>query len=391
MSQIDTRPRFLFVENHVSDFLKDRMVLAGKLREAGFTLHLAVPRDSDIDAIALQDVTVHPYYLQRKSTKPFDELGCTISLLRLYRRVRPTLVHHIGLKPTLYGSITARIVGVPAVVNTLTGLGYLFTSHTVKMAFLRSIVAGVLRFSFLHQNQYLIFQNSADRDNLLARYRFPCDRAVLIKGSGVNLSVFTPQPKPDGPPMILMVSRLLWAKGVAEFVAVARMLDARGIQARFVLVGEPDRGHPDAVPEHTLKRWHDAGDVEWLGWRHDVPALIAQSHIVCLPTSYGEGLPRILLEAAASGRPIVATDIPGCRQIVRHGQNGLLVPVGNSIALGEAIVQLIENAPLRAAMGTCGRAIAAAEFSLEQVIEANLALYRSLLTLISTVSYPLRW
>ena len=389
MPPIHGIPRFLFVENHFSDFLKDRVALACKLREAGFEVHLAVPQEPGLDAISPQGIVVHVFYLRRKSAKPLDELCCTTSLLRLYRRVRPTLVHHIGLKPTLYGSIAARITRVPAVVNTLTGLGCLFTSHTVKMGLLRSIVAGVLRFSFGHQNQYVIFQNPADRDSLLARCNLPRDRAVLIRGAGVNLSLFTPQPEPDGPPIVLMVSRLLWAKGVAEFVAAARALGARAIQARFVLAGEPDDGHPDAVPESMLKHWRDAGDVELVGWRHDVPAVIAQSHIVCLPTSYGEGVPRILLEAAASGRPIVATDIPGCREIVRHGQNGLLVPVGDGEALVGAIEQLIENASRRVAMGTRGRAIAVAEFSLEQVIDENLALYRSVLSAL-TIGKPSR-
>jgi hypothetical protein len=148
MPTIDAILRLLFVEHYLSDFLKDRMVLAGKLREAGFAVHLAVPREPGLGTISLQDIAVHVFYLRRKSTKPVDEVGCIISLLRLYRDVRPILVHHIGLKPTLYGSIAAQIVGVPAVVNTLTGWGYLFTSHTVKMDLLQSIVAGVLRFSF---------------------------------------------------------------------------------------------------------------------------------------------------------------------------------------------------------------------------------------------------
>jgi glycosyltransferase involved in cell wall biosynthesis len=375
---IEARPRILFVDNQVGDFLQYRIVLARKLREIGFDVHVAVPREPGLEDISRQAIPVHVFYLRRKSTRPLDELLCLVSLLRLYQRLRPTLVHHVCLKPALYGGIAARIAGVPAAVDTLTGLGYLFTTHTVKTRLLRSMVARGFRFSFRHQNHRVILQNSDDRDCLLARSNMPGDHAVLIKGSGVNLSLFTPEPEPDGPPVVLMASRLLWTKGVGEFVTAARVLRARRIRARFVLLGEPDPGHPSAVPVRTLEHWRDAGDVEWPGWQHDMPALIAQSHIVCLPSYYGEGVPRILLEASASGRPIVATDTPGCREVVRHGQNGLLVPAGDGEALIGAIAQLIENAPLRAAMGTRGREIAGIEFSVEQVIDANLAVYRSL-------------
>lgn len=376
---IEAIPRLLFVANQVSDFLQHRMVLASTLREAGFDVHIAVPREPGLEVISRQGIPVHIFYLRRMSARPLDELRCWVSLVRLYRRLRPTLVHHLSLKPVLYGGVAARIAGVPAAVNTLTGLGHLFTARTAKMRVLRSIVAAGLRFSFSHQNHRLILQNLDDRDSLLASGIVLGDRAVLIKGSGVNLSLFTPDPEPDGPPVVLMASRMLWEKGVGEFVAAARALRARGVRARFVLLGEPDHGHPSAIPLPTLEQWRAAGDVEWLGWRHDMPALMAQSHIVCLPSYYGEGVPHVLLEAAASGRPIVTTDSPGCREVVRHGQNGLLVPVRDGEALIGAIAQLIEDAPLRAAMGARGREIAVTEFSLEQVIDANLAVYRSLL------------
>ena len=376
MQHVGTEPRVLFVDNQVSDFLQYRMVLAHTLRKAGFDVHVAVPREPGLEEISRQGIPVHIFYLRRMSTQPLDELRCWISLLRLYRRLRPTLVHHICLKPTLYGGVAARITGVPAVVNMLTGLGHLFTTRTVKIRVLRWIVERGLRFSFRHPNHRVILQTPHDRDRLLGSGVLPGERAVLIKGSGVDLSLFTSEPEPNGPPVVLMASRLLWQKGVGEFVAAARALRAR---ARFLLLGEPDSGHPSAVPLLTLEHWRDAGDVEWLGWRHEMPALIAQSHIVCLPSSYGEGIPRILVEAAASGRPIVTTDTPGCSEIVRHGQNGLLVPIGDHEALIAALAHLIENASVRAAMGTRGREIAVVEFSLEQVIDANLAVYRTLL------------
>ena len=249
MLPIDAAPRILFVDHQVNDFLQHRLVLAHTLREAGFDVHVALPREPGLEDISREGVPVHAIYLRRLSTQPLDELCALVSLIRLYRRLRPTLVHHIGLKPTaLWQHRRRAITGVPAVVNTLTGLGYLFTTRTMKTRILRSIVAGGLRFSFARQNHRVIFQNPDDRDCLIASGTVLEDNAVLIKGSGVNLSLFTPEPEPDGPPVVLMASRLLWAKGVGEFVAAARALRARGIRARFVLVGEPDYGHPSAIP-----------------------------------------------------------------------------------------------------------------------------------------------
>lgn len=375
-----TSPRLLFVDHEVRGFLQHRIVLARAFREAGFEVHIAVPRESAFEDIARQHFPVHPFYLRRLSARLIDELRCAGSLVRLYRRLRPALAYHIGLKPVLYGGAAARIASVPAVVNMLTGFGHLSAARRGRTHLLHALVAGGLKFSFSHRNQRLILQNPDDRDYLLANDIVSSERTVLIKGSGVNLSSFTPQPEPQGElPVILMVARLLWEKGVSEFAAAARALRKRGIQARFVLLGEPDYGHPSAIPLSVLKRWHEKGDIEWLGWRDDVPGWMARSHIVCLPSYYGEGIPRVLIEAAASGRPIITTDSSGCREIVSHNQNGLLIPARNCEALAEAIARLIGDAPLRAAMGRRGREIASGEFSLERVIEANHNVYRSLL------------
>jgi glycosyltransferase involved in cell wall biosynthesis len=376
----EANTRVLFVDNQVHDFLRYRIPLVRKLWDAGFDVHVALPLEPGLEDIREHGIPVHIIYLQRKSTQFLDELRCLLSVRRLYQQLQPRLVHHICLKPTLYGGISARLASVPAVVNTLCGLGYPFTQRTVKMRVLRAIIEVGLRFSFGHQNHRTIFQNPDDRRYLLAKRIVKNDCAMLIKGSGVDLSLFTREPEPSGPCIVLMASRLLWEKGVGEFVAAARALRGRGIRARFVLAGEPDRGHPSAIPESTLRRWCEDGDVVWLGWRDDMAGLIRQSHIVCLPSSYGEGVPRILLEAAASGRPIVATDVPGCREVVRNGENGLLVRLGHSEDLIEAIAQLIENAVLRTAMGIRGREIAVMEFSLERVLEQNLAAYSSLLS-----------
>jgi glycosyltransferase involved in cell wall biosynthesis len=378
MPSDDAARRVLFVDNQVNDFLLYRSELAHALRDCGYDIHVAVPQEPRLDEISRLGFPVHTFFLRRFSTRPLDELRCLASLISLYRRLRPALVHHIALKTSLYGGLAGRIIRVPAAVDTLTGLGHLFTTRTPKAHVLRSIVVRGLRVSCSHGNHRVILQNVNDRDRLLA-CGIKRSATLIIRGSGVNVSLFKPCPEPQGPPMVLMASRLLWEKGVGEFVAAARALRAHGTKVRFVLAGEPDHGHPSAIPEAVLARWHDAGDIEWLGWRDDMPALIAQSQIVCLPTYYGEGIPRILVEATSAGRPVVTTDAPGCHEVVRHGHNGLLVPRRNHDALVAALAQLLADPVARAAMGQRGREIALTEFALEHVIEANLALYRLLL------------
>jgi glycosyltransferase involved in cell wall biosynthesis len=371
--------RVLFVDHQVRDFLQYRSALPRGLREAGFEVHAALPREAGLDEVSRQGVRAHVVHMRRKSIQLFGELQSVISLLRLYRRLRPILVHHIGLKPTLYGSIAARLARVPAVVSTLTGLGYVFSTGDAKARMLRWLVIRGLRVGFRHQNCRVVFQHSCDRDHIRAGTRVSRGRALLIRSSGVDLSRFLPTPEAAGPPVVLMASRLLWNKGVGEFVTAAQILRARGCRARFLMIGDPDPGHPSAVPTQALEHWRDAGDIEWLGWQQEMPSLLANSHVVCLPSYYGEGIPRILLEAAASGRPIVATDTPGCREVVRHGENGLLVPPRNIEALADAILRFVDDPRLRTAMGARGRVIAETEFEQTRVTVATLAVYRRLL------------
>jgi glycosyltransferase involved in cell wall biosynthesis len=196
----------------------------------------------------------------------------------------------------------------------------------------------------------------------------------------VDLSVYRPSPEPDGLPIVILASRMLWDKGVAQFVEAARILKSEGVQARFALVGEPDPDNPAAIPLEQLEVWHESGEIEWWGLQNpkSMPGVLARSHIVCLP-SYREGIPRILIEAAASGRPIVTTDAPGCRELVRPGVNGIIVPSRDTTTLAGALRFLIENPEARIAMGANNREVAVQEFSQELVISQFMAVYRDLL------------
>jgi glycosyltransferase involved in cell wall biosynthesis len=226
--------------------------------------------------------------------------------------------------------------------------------------------------------QRVVVQNPDDARLLVAEGIVPPAAVTLIRGSGVDTGAFAPAPEPDGTPLVVLPARMLRQKGVEDFVAAARLLRSRGVRMRAALVGEPDSENPSSVPLTQLRAWHAEGAVEWWGWRGDMAEVLRQSHVVCLPSTYGEGIPKCLLEAAACARPIVATDIPGCREAVHHGENGLLVPPHDPLALAAALARLIDSPEQRRAMGERGRRRALEEFSDARVAEETLAVYDAL-------------
>jgi glycosyltransferase involved in cell wall biosynthesis len=279
----------------------------------------------------------------------------------------------------MYGSIAARWAGVPAVVNLLTGLGHVFTADNIKALVMRRVAEEGCRAGLKHPNQRVIFQNPDDQALFVNGGVAPLPNCRIIRGSGVDVSFFDVTPEPLGAPIVVLPSRMLWDKGVREFVAAAELLRARGVHAKLVLVGGADSGNPTAIPIEQLRRWTESQVVEWWGHRKDMNSIFAQCHIVCLP-SYREGVPKALLEAAAGGRPIVTTNVPGCREVVEDGLNGLLVPPRNEVALASALEALISDRDLRKRMGSAGRELAVKEFSLDHVISQTLAVYDEVLS-----------
>ena len=283
------------------------------------------------------------------------------------------------LKPIVYGGIAGRITAAPAMVYGTTGLGYAFGTNSVKAMLLRTVVKAGLREALRHPKSRILVENPDDEFTLRECGVVSAGMAKVIKGVGIDLGQFPLLKEPDGEPLVVFASRMLWDKGVGEFVSAAERLRARGVRARFALVGDTDLENRSAVPVSRLEQWKREGAVEWWGWQSDMVAVFAQAHVVCLPSFYREGVPRILIEAAACGRPIVTTDAPGCREIVRHEQNGLLVPPRKSEELAAALRTLIEDQPMRSRMGLNGRDLVAAEFSQECVNKATLGVYSDLL------------
>ena len=318
-----------------------------------------------------------PWQLGRQTLAPWTEAKAFLALQRIYRQEKPQLVHHFTVKPVLYGTLAARRLHIPAVVNSITGLGYVFLSQEVKARLLRVIVTTAYRKAFKHPNHTAIFENEADRQVFLGLGLLPADHAIVIEGVGVDAERFMPTPEPDGTPLVVLPSRMLWDKGVGSLVEAARLLRPR-ISVRIALVGEPDPGNPANIDENKLRAWTQEGLVEWWGWQADMPAVFAKSTLVTLP-SLGEGVPTVLLEAAASGRAIVATDVPGCREVVKHGINGLLVPPHDAPALAEALYQLLTDPSMRGRMGAAGRQMILDRFTTARVNPATYEVYRSLI------------
>ena len=373
-----SRKKLLFVITEDWYYWSHRRPLARAAKEAGFDVILATRVDRHRSLIESEGVTVIPLSLRRSGRNPFREIFAVLELLRLYLRERPALVHHVAHKPVLYGSLAARCARVPAVVNALGGLGYAFIAEGWLARLRRLGLGWAYRFALAGRNSRLILQNQDDASALIRLGTIRPDAVILIRGSGVDLAAFTPSPEPEGIPLVLMPSRLLWDKGVSEFIGAAGLLRRSGVRARFVLAGELDSDNPAGVPAAAVERWRQEGEVEFWGRREDMPAVFAQSNVVCLP-SYREGFPKALLEGAASGRAIVASDVPGCREIVRHGTNGLLVPARDQVALADALRRLIEDPARRKTMGLRSRELAVAEFSDLDAAQQTLGVYRALL------------
>lgn len=374
------KTRILFVVNGHEYTAAHRLpVLRGAL-DAGYHVSCVAPDQSPaFERLKKEGWDCHSLPLTRRGTHPLDEVRSLRALSRIYRTLKPDLVHHATIKPVLYGSLAARWARVPAVVNAITGLGYVYTSESRRAQVLRAIVNILYRAAFRHPNQRVIFQNADNRGALLQAGVLDSEQSVIVPGSGVDVNRFYPAPEPDSAQLIVILpARMLWDKGVGEFVEAARRLKQEGCDARFALVGDLDAGNPEAITEQQLQQWVQEGVIEWWGPQTEMARIYQQSHIVVLP-SYAEGMPKVVMEAAACGRAAITTDAPGCRETVDDGLSGFLVPPRDSEHLTARLRKLLQSADMRKRMGQAGRKKATREFADTQVIERTLEVYKTLL------------
>jgi glycosyltransferase involved in cell wall biosynthesis len=373
--------RLLFVVNVAWFFLSHRLPLARAASREGFRVHLAttITNERERREIAAAGIELHEIPFGRSSMQILGEIATLRQLARLYSRLKPELVHHVSIKPVIYGSLLARRYRIRAVVNSIPGLGHAFLTKGWRADLLRCFLVGLYRLALHPSNIVVIFQNQENREYFLAQRIVRANQCALVRGVGVDIAAFVPSPPPAGSVVVTMAARMLKEKGVELFVSAARRLLLEGQQATFQLVGDPDPMSPGTISRETLEQWNGEGVIQWLGHRADMPKVLNESHIVCLPTYYGEGLPKVLLEAAAAGRPIVTTNIPGCRDIGRHGENALLVPPKDADALVDALRTLITDRGMRERFGRRGREIVEQEFDETSLIQQTLNVYREAL------------
>lgn len=365
----------LFVVNVGWFFLSHRLPLALYAKQCGFKVHVAATTETpgEADRIRAAGLVFHLLRGKRGSAGIFQELMQFIDIIKLIKLIRPQVIHAVTAKPIVLAGIAARFTRGTVLVGALTGLGYLFVDEG-RDRLKRWFTGRLLGFALAGQRSRLVVQNAHDR-NLLVDSRIVRFESVrVVPGSGVDTEYFTSDTQPAGTPVVLLSARMLRDKGIEEFCLAAKQINAQGVCARFVLVGGMDLHNPAAISEMELMRLVGDCGVEWWGVQSDMRKVIEGATIVCLP-SYREGLSKSLIEAASMGRAIVTTDVPGCRDVIRHDVEGLLVPARDWLSLAAAIRRLLADSALRDRLARAAQLRARTEFDVRKIVAATVQIY----------------
>ena len=373
--------KILFLVNYLSFFLSHRLPIAEALLAKGFEVFIGYGelRGADPKLLEQRGFKVDFIPMQPGGLNLLKDLKTLYYIWVFFKRVEPDIVHLITIKPYLYGGIISRLCGVRGLITAVSGLGTLFVNKDLKSKLIRLLLYPIYKLAFNHLNQKVIVQNKDDLKVLVNWGVLNPSKVKLLKGSGVKLENFTNLDEPGGTPVVCFAARLLRDKGVYEYVSAVRLLKERGIKAEFLLAGDLDINNPTGLKLKDLNKIRDEGYVKIIGYQKDIATLYAKSHIICLP-SYREGFPKSLIEAAAAGRAVVTTDVPGCRDAIIPNKTGLLVPIKDSQKLADALQWLIENSKERIAMGKAGRNFAEKEFKIEKIILNHLDIYQDILS-----------
>lgn len=383
-------PKVLIVANWDWVIYNFRLALARRLRAEGYDVRFVCPPGRYTRVFEQEGFPWIAWSLSRRGLNPVAEAAAVAQLARIYADEQPQIVHHSTIKPNVYGALAVRLNTLraawrggpgappPRVINSFMGIGFAFSDHLLARLLRPTVVVPLLRLGTQPENVFTTFSNHRDRDLFADLGIAPPARSGVLVSEFVDVTTFhpVPDPAPADPLVVLMGARLLWDKGVGEFVEAARQVRARhGDRVAFHLAGAPDEGAPNHVPTETLRAWHEEGVIRWLGHCSDMPDLLRSAHVAVLPTHYNEGTPRFLVEGAASGLPLVATQIEACERVVRDGHNGFTVPKRAPDALADAVTRLANDPALRRRMSTHSRALAVEHYAMEDNLRDWVALY----------------
>jgi glycosyltransferase involved in cell wall biosynthesis len=381
---VSTPPKLLYFIGVDWFFYSHFLERAIAAKAAGFDVVVVTGLTRSDDPLAQYGIKLIGIPFERRSLNPIGLIRNLLDIIQVLKQEKPDIVHQIALKPILIGSIACRVLGIKRVISAVVGLGFAFSSDKATARIIRRVLSVMFRVVLDKQHAKTVFENTDDRNYFVAQGWVREESAILIRGAGVDVERFKPPRvdtmaaciKRDSPPIVMLLSRMLWDKGIGEFVEAARLLRQQHGDgyAQFVLVGDPDDDNRGAISREQLLRWHDEAVVQWWGFKPDVENALSQATLSCLP-SYREGLPKSLLESLAMGLPCIATDVPGCREAVIDGVNGLLVPVRDAAALAQAIERLLSDPGLCQQFGQASRQMALSEFSSDLVNQQTLALY----------------
>ncbi len=377
----NTSVKFLMILNDIAWFWSHRLPLADDILKKGWQLHLATNKAESDPTLAKMGVKGCALPKAGRGSDVIGQLALMWAIYKAIKKVRPTIIHTITIRYAFYTGMVTRLIGYFPVTFTVAGLGSLYTAPGIKAKILRFIAIPLLKFAFGGKGKFVIFQNPDDQKVMVDANIIDIDRTTVIRGSGVNLKEFPYMPyvKTSEPPIILFTSRLLREKGITDFIEAARLLRKKGVKARFAVAGNVYPDNARSLTKEEMQTYHDEGVIEWLGQCDDMPDLLARSMMVVLPSYYGEGVPKVLLEAAAVGRPIISCDAPGCREAVEHQINGELVLPKCPEDLAGAIEKLIQDPELCQAYGIAGRKRVEEDFHVGAVNAQTIKVYEDLL------------
>jgi glycosyltransferase involved in cell wall biosynthesis len=368
--------KILYIVNEPWFFLSHRLPIALAAKEQGYEVHVATRAGAAVQEIIENGFIHHKITLSRNSSSIPGELNSLLAIRRLINKVKPDVLHLVTIKPVLYGGIASRFTSVKKVVAAVSGLGTLFLAQGIKADLKRKVGIGLYSLALRSKKTTVILQNPDDKQLLIDLKAVKVEQTKLIRGSGIDLSAFKAFSESlTGVPVVTFAARLLFDKGLAEYIDAIKILNKKGVIANYQIIGDLDSGNSTSATVKDVEEWQSIANLKVLGYQKDMAKVFRDSNIIVLP-SYREGLPKVLIEAAACGRAVITTDVPGCRDAIEKNKTGLLVRAKESQDLANAIERLVTDSKLRVKMGIAGRQLAEREFAIEKVVEQHLSIYQ---------------